>query len=87
MREKLTGRSGHSMLLGSEAGAHQYILLYSEGLMPTEDTIKQIAGNESLLAGFDNPEVMRAVQDVAQNPANIQKYKNNKKVRANCKVM
>ena len=53
--------------------------------MPTEDTIKQIAGNESLLAGFDDPEVMRAVQDVAQNPANIQKYKNNKKVRANCK--
>jgi Asp-tRNA(Asn)/Glu-tRNA(Gln) amidotransferase B subunit len=55
--------------------------------MPTEDTIKQIAGNESLLAGFDDPEVMRAVQDVAQNPANIQKYKNNKKVRASCKVV
>ena len=55
--------------------------------MPTKDTIKQIAGNQSLLAGFDDPEVMSAVQDVAQNPANIQKYKNNKKVRASCKVM
>ncbi|DBA80563.1 hypothetical protein WJX77_004650 [Trebouxia sp. C0004] len=54
----------------------------TEELMPTEDTIKQIARNENLLAGFDDPEVMRAVQDVAQNPANIQKYKNNKKVQA-----
>ena len=50
--------------------------------MPAQDTIQQIAGNQSLLAGFDDPEVMQAVQDVAQNPANIQKYKNNKKVRA-----
>ena len=48
--------------------------------MPTEDTIKQIAGNQSLLAGFDDPEVMRAVQDVAQNPANIRKYQQNNKV-------
>ncbi len=75
------------MLLGSETAAHQCICALSEELMPTEDTIKQIAGNESLLAGFDDPEVMRAVQDVAQNPANIQKYKNNKKVRASCKVV
>ncbi len=87
MRKKLTGRSGHSMPLGSEAAAHQYILLCAEELMPTEDTIKQIAGNKSLLAGFDDSEVMRAVQDVAQNPANIQKYKNNKKVRASCKAV
>lgn len=53
----------------------------TEELMPTEDTIKQISGNKSLLAGFDDPEVMMAVQDVAQNPANIQKYKNNMKVQ------
>lgn len=75
------------MLLGSEAAAYQYILLYAEELMPTEDTIKQISGNKSLLAGFDDPEVMMAVQDVAQNPANIQKYKNNMKVRASCKAV
>lgn len=86
MRKRMTGRSDHSMLLGSEAAAQQYIVLYAEELMPTEDTIKEIAGNESLLAGFDDPEVMRAVQDVAQNPANIQKYKNNEKVRASCKA-
>ena len=54
----------------------------ADDLMPTEDSIKQIASNQSLLAGFDDPEVMRAVQDVAQNPANIQKYKSNKKVTA-----
>lgn len=54
----------------------------TDDLMPTEDSIKQIASNRSLLAGFDDPEVMRAVQDVIQNPANIQKYKNNKKVIA-----
>ena len=54
----------------------------ADDLMPTEANIRQIANNQSLLAGFDDPEVMRAVQDVAQNPANIQKYKNNKKVTA-----
>lgn len=54
----------------------------TDDLMPTEDSVRQIANDQSLLAGFDDPEVMRAVQDVAQNPANIQKYKNNKKVIA-----
>lgn len=54
----------------------------ADDLMPTEANIRQIANNQSLLAGFDDPEVMRAVQDVAQTPANIQKYKNNKKVTA-----
>ena len=52
----------------------------ADDLMPTEDSIRQIASNKSLLAGFDDPEVMRAVNDVAQNPANIHKYKSNKKV-------
>lgn len=57
-------------------------LLYADDLMPSQDTIRQIADNQSLLAGFDDPEVMQAVHDVAQNPANIHKYKNNKKVKA-----
>lgn len=52
----------------------------ADDLMPTQDSIRQIAGNKSLLAGFDDPEVMQAVNDVAQNPANIHKYKSNKKV-------
>lgn len=32
-------------------------------------------------AGFDDPEVMAAVNDVAQNPQNMKKYQNNPKVR------
>lgn len=52
----------------------------ADDLMPTEDSIRQIASNKSLLAGFDDPEVMRAVHDVGQNPANIHKYKSNQKV-------
>lgn len=52
----------------------------ADDLMPTEDSIRQISSNKTLLAGFDDPEVMRAVNDVAQNPANIHKYKSNKKV-------
>ena len=57
-------------------------LLHADDLMPSQEAIKQIADNPSLLAGFNDPEVMQAVHDVAQNPANIHKYKNNKKVRA-----
>lgn len=34
-----------------------------------------------ICTGFDDPEVMAAVSDVAANPKNITKYKNNKKVR------
>ena len=49
-------------------------------LMPTEQKIGEIASNKELMAGFDDPEVMQAVADVAQNPASIAKYKNNKKV-------
>lgn len=52
----------------------------ADDLMPTEDSIRQISGNKTLLAGFDDPEVMRAVNDVAQNPADIRKYMSNKKV-------
>lgn len=54
----------------------------TDDLMPTEDSIRQIASNKSLLAGFDDPEVMRAVHDVGQNPANIHKYKSNQKVQS-----
>ena len=32
-------------------------------------------------AGFDDPEVMRAVNDIAANPQNFKKYQKNEKVR------
>ena len=37
-------------------------------------------GNTALLSGFDDPEVMRAVSEVAADPSKISKYRNNKKV-------
>ena len=36
-------------------------------------------GNAKLLAGFDDPEVMRAVSEVAANPASMSKYQKNAK--------
>lgn len=38
-------------------------------------------------AGFDDPEVMAAVADVAKNPANMAKYQNKPKVMAFYKAM
>lgn len=35
-----------------------------------------------MCAGFEDPEVMAAVNDVAQNPQNMKKYKDNQKVSA-----
>ena len=49
-------------------------------MRPTQDTMQSVLGNAALLEGFDDPEVMRAVSDVAANPQNINKYKDNKKV-------
>jgi len=37
--------------------------------------------DQQLLSGFDDPEVMAAVDDVAKNPQNIAKYKHNRKVQ------
>ena len=48
--------------------------------MPSNESVGEIASNKELMAGFDDPEVMQAVSDVAQNPANINKYRDNRKV-------
>lgn len=40
----------------------------------------QVTGNPTLSALFDDPEVTKAVEDVAKNPGNFSKYKNNAKV-------
>ena len=42
--------------------------------------MQQVLANPALLAGFDDPDVMRAVNDIAKNPANLQKYQANPKV-------
>ena len=49
-------------------------------LKPDGNTMQQIMGNPALLSGFDDPDVMRAVNQIAANPANLQKYQSNKKV-------
>lgn len=53
-------------------------------LQPTPDTMAKIAQDPTLLAGFDDPEVMTAVNDIAANPQNMKKYKDKPKVRIRC---
>lgn len=51
-------------------------------MKPTEQLLGKITSNPKLLTGFDDPEVMKAVAEVAENPAAFSKYKDNKKVLA-----
>jgi len=53
-----------------------------DALKPTPELMKGVAADENLMAGFDDPEVMAAVDDVAKHPENIKKYQNNPKVVA-----
>ena len=50
-------------------------------LKPDQQTVERVMGNSQLLSGFDDPEVMRAVSEVAANPASISKYRSNAKAR------
>jgi len=52
-----------------------------DALKPTPELMKGVAADENLMAGFDDPEVMAAVDDVAKHPENIKKYQNNPKAR------
>ena len=49
-------------------------------MAPNADVISSVMKNESLMSGFDDPEVMAAVTEIAANPEAIRKYANNKKV-------
>ena len=51
--------------------------MFAEALKPDQSTMQSVMANQKLMKGFDDPEVMA---DVAENPKNIQKYKNNPKV-------
>lgn len=42
--------------------------------------LSEILSNPEVLASMQNPEVMVAFQDVAQNPSNMSKYQSNPKV-------
>jgi len=56
-------------------------------LKPTPDMISKVAQDPALLAGFDDPEVMAAVNEIAKDPAALKKYQNNAKVLAFYKAM
>lgn len=51
-----------------------------DALKPTPDMINTLTQNPELLSGFDDPEVMAAVNEVAQNPQAMKKYAGNPKV-------
>eukprot|EP00882_Tetradesmus_deserticola_P029389 GHRQ01032923.1.p1 GENE.GHRQ01032923.1~~GHRQ01032923.1.p1 ORF type:complete len:151 (+),score=42.17 GHRQ01032923.1:375-827(+) len=51
-----------------------------DALAPTPDTISAVGSDPVLTAGFDDPEVMSAVAEVARDPSAIKKYTNNPKV-------
>lgn len=55
--------------------------LVVEALQPDKDTVDSVLGNPALLAGFDDPEVMRAVTDIAADPRRLDKYRGQPKVR------
>lgn len=52
-----------------------------KALKPNESMLGEVMGNPELLSGFDDAEVMAAVDEVAKNPSAISKYANNPKVR------
>ena len=52
---------------GTEAAARMKRELV-EKLKPDKQTVDEVMGDKDLLAGFDDPEVMRAVDDVAKIP-------------------
>ena len=53
-----------------------------DAMKPTPDMMQNVMQNADLMKGFDNPEVMQAVNDIAKNPENVKKYKNNPQVMA-----
>ena len=59
----------------------------TDALKPTQDTLTEVMANPSLMEGFDDPEVMAAVADIAKDAKNMKKYANNQKVQRFYKAM
>lgn len=54
---------------------------HSAGLLsPNDRTIDQVLHDKDLLAGFDDSDVMSAVNDIAKNPKSAELYASNPKV-------
>ena len=53
-----------------------------EALKPTPEVISSIGKDPRLMAGFEDPEVMAAIDEIGKNPqVAMKKYKDNKKVQ------
>lgn len=52
-----------------------------KALKPTQETLASVMQDPVLLAGFDDPEVMAAVNEIAKDPGAMRKYAGNPKVR------
>ena len=53
--------------------------MHAEVMQPDEATLSKILGDSSLLEGFQDPTVMEAVAEIAQDPDAFQKYAANAK--------
>ena len=64
------------------AYSHPQLLNVGAGVpKPSAVTLDAILNDQELLAGFDDPEVLAAVNDIANNPDRGQQYATNKKVQ------
>ena len=49
-------------------------------MKPTPDMMGKVLGDPNLLSGFDDPEVMRAVEEISKDPSAMARHQNNPKV-------
>jgi len=66
---------------GSEAAEKMKKELLDK-LKPDKHTVDEVMKNQGLMSGFDDPEVMQAVEEISKNPQAMRKYQNNPKVLA-----
>ena len=55
------------------------LLMHAEVMQPDEATLSKILGDSSLLEGFQDPTVMEAVAEIAQDPDAFKKHAANTK--------
>jgi len=51
-------------------------------LQPTQELVKDVMETTNIRNGLEDPEIMAAVSEIANNPDAMHKYKHNKKVTA-----
>lgn len=51
-------------------------------LQPTQELVKDVMETTDIKNGLEDPEIMAAVSEIAENPDAMHKYKHNKKISA-----